>query len=60
MKINNPNGVWPTMITLYKESGEIDFDAMGRMVEWFIQNKVDGLFAVCQSSEMFFLSLKSV
>ncbi|MZQ86383.1 dihydrodipicolinate synthase family protein [Paenibacillus sp. 5J-6] len=58
MKINNPNGVWPTMITLYKESGEIDFDAMGRMVEWFIQNKVDGLFAVCQSSEMFFLSLE--
>ncbi|MEC0265292.1 dihydrodipicolinate synthase family protein [Paenibacillus anseongense] len=58
MKINNPSGVWPTMITLYKESGEIDFDAMGRMVEWFIQNKVDGLFAVCQSSEMFFLSLE--
>ncbi|WP_282936213.1 dihydrodipicolinate synthase family protein [Paenibacillus sp. RC67] len=58
MKINNPDGVWPTMITLYKESGEIDFEAMERMVEWFIQNKVDGLFAVCQSSEMFFLSLE--
>ncbi|WP_028550737.1 dihydrodipicolinate synthase family protein [Paenibacillus sp. UNC451MF] len=58
MKINNPDGVWPTMITLYKESGEIDFEAMERMIEWFIQNKVDGLFAVCQSSEMFFLSLE--
>lgn len=58
MKINNPNGVWPTMITLYKESGEIDFEAMERLIEWFIRNKVDGLFAVCQSSEMFFLSLE--
>ncbi|MDR6880952.1 dihydrodipicolinate synthase family protein [Bacillus sp. 3255] len=58
MKINNPDGVWPTMITLYKESGDIDFDAMERMIDWFIQNKVDGLFAVCQSSEMFFLSLE--
>ncbi|MGG1518188.1 dihydrodipicolinate synthase family protein [Paenibacillus oryzisoli] len=58
MKINNPYGVWPTMITLYNESGEIDYEAMGRLVEWFIHNKVDGLFAVCQSSEMFFLSLE--
>jgi 4-hydroxy-tetrahydrodipicolinate synthase len=22
------------------------------LVEWYIENKVDGLFAVCQSSEM--------
>ncbi|TVY11159.1 dihydrodipicolinate synthase family protein [Paenibacillus cremeus] len=58
MEINNPNGVWPTMITPYTESGEIDFAALERMIDWFIQNKVDGLFAVCQSSEMFFLSLE--
>lgn len=58
MKINNPNGVWPTMITPYTEAGYIDYAALERLIAWFIQNGVDGLFAVCQSSEMFFLSLE--
>lgn len=57
MKVNNPNGVWPTMVTPYTESGEIDYISLERMIEWFIKNGVDGLFAVCQSSEMFYLSL---
>ena len=52
-----PCGVWPTMITPLTDSGEIDYDALGRLVDWYIERGVHGLFAVCQSSEMFFLSL---
>lgn len=57
MKTKISNGVWPTMITPFTESNEVDYEALGRLVDWYIQNQVDGLFAVCQSSEMFYLSL---
>lgn len=53
-----PGGVWPTMVTPYKNDGSIDYDNLKKMVDWYIENKVQGLFAVCQSSEMFFLSLE--
>lgn len=52
------NGVWPTMITPFTASGEVDYVALEALVEWYISNGVQGLFAVCQSSEMFFLSLQ--
>jgi len=52
-----PGGVWPTMITPYKLDKSVDYDNLKKMVDWYIDNKVQGLFAVCQSSEMFFLSL---
>jgi 4-hydroxy-tetrahydrodipicolinate synthase len=58
MRMNISNGVWPTMVTPFTESNEIDYEALGRLVEWYLQNGVDGLFAVCQSSEMFYLSLE--
>ena len=58
MKNNIPNGVWPTMITPYTKDGNIDYGVLANMVEWYIERGVDGLFAVCQSSEMFFLTLK--
>ncbi|MDB5056161.1 MAG: dihydrodipicolinate synthetase family protein [Bacilli bacterium] len=57
MEMKISNGVWPTMITPFTESNEIDYVALERIIEWYISNQVDGLFAVCQSSEMFFLSL---
>ena len=50
-------GVWVTMVTPFKPGGrEIDYPATEKLIDWYIQNGVDGLFAVCQSSEMFFLS----
>ena len=52
------DGVWPTMITPYNENGSIDYRTLEMMVDWFVDRGVAGLFAVCQSSEMFFLSLK--
>ncbi|GCL72481.1 dihydrodipicolinate synthase family protein [Paenibacillus naphthalenovorans] len=58
MKKQISAGVWPTMVTPFTTSNEIDYHALERAIEWYIQNGVDGLFAVCQSSEMFFLSLE--
>lgn len=50
-------GVWPTMITPYQNQGRaIDFEAVAQMVEFYVRSGCEGIFAVCQSSEMFFLS----
>ena len=50
------NGVWPVMITPFTEDNKIDYDAVLRIIEWYDKESVTGIFAVCQSSEMFFLS----
>lgn len=50
------NGVWPTMITPYTEDNKVDYDAVLKIIEWYDKQGVTGIFAVCQSSEMFFLS----
>ena len=57
MQESIPNGVWPTMLTPLTDDLEVDYGALEELIEWYIANKVDGLFAVCQSSEMFYLSL---
>jgi 4-hydroxy-tetrahydrodipicolinate synthase len=49
-------GVWPTMVTPFTELNEIDYTALAGMIDWYIDKGASGLFAVCQSSEMFFLS----
>lgn len=53
-----PNGVWPVMLTPYTAQNKVDFASLERLIAWYEQQGVDGLFAVCQSSEMFFLSLE--
>ena len=58
MNNNFPSGVWPTMLTPFTEKNEVDFKALESVIEWYIKNNVDGLFAVCQSSEMICLSLE--
>ena len=52
------DGVWPTMITAFTDEDALDEAAMEALVEWYIERGVAGLFAVCQSSEMFTLSLE--
>ncbi|AEV30408.1 dihydrodipicolinate synthase/N-acetylneuraminate lyase [Sphaerochaeta pleomorpha str. Grapes] len=49
-------GCWPTMITPFTADNKIDFKGVTALVEWYIDHGCDGIFAVCQSSEMFFLS----
>ena len=46
------------MLTPFTELNEVDYGALGAMVEWYIEQGVDGLFAVCQSSEMYHLTLQ--
>lgn len=51
-------GVWPVMLTPFTDAGEIDWASLEKLVDWYIAAGVSGLFANCQSSEMFFLSQK--
>ncbi len=51
------NGIYPTMITPYK-NGRIDYTELEKLMAWYQKNGCHGVFAVCQSSEMNFLSLK--
>lgn len=52
-----PGGVYPTMITPFTEDNQIDYNAVEQLLAWY-DGKVDGVFAVCQSSEMFCLSFE--
>ena len=49
-------GIWPTMITPYTAANGIDYGAVEQLVEFYSKHKVDGIFALCQSSEMFYLT----
>lgn len=46
------------MITPFTEDMRIDYDGVLRIIEWYDRMGVDGIFAVCQSSEMFQLDVK--
>lgn len=50
------SGIYPVMITPFLKDGSIDYEAVERLTEFYIQNGCHGIFAVCQSSEMFFLT----
>ncbi|MDR3496438.1 MAG: dihydrodipicolinate synthase family protein [Ancalomicrobiaceae bacterium] len=52
------DGIVPVMITPFTDEGTIDFAGLARLVDWYVEHGADALFAVCQSSEMQFLSLQ--
>lgn len=52
-----PDGVWPVMVTPFKNDGSIDYNSLEKLVDWYIEREAAGLFAVCQSSEMFRLDV---
>lgn len=58
MTENFTGGVWPVMLTPFKDNGEVDEKGLKALVNWYIDNGVKGLFAACQSSEIFKLSLE--
>jgi 4-hydroxy-tetrahydrodipicolinate synthase len=45
------------MLTPFKPDDRIDWDGYAALIEWYIANGAEALFAVCQSSEMQLLSL---
>lgn len=53
-----PNGVYPTMITPYTADNKIDYNAVEKLINWYDEKGVAGIFAICQSSEIFYLSLE--
>ncbi len=51
-------GVIPVMLTPFDAQGGIDWEGLDRLIAWYLGHGADALFAVCQSSEMLFLSLE--
>ncbi|SNY92713.1 4-hydroxy-tetrahydrodipicolinate synthase [Cohaesibacter sp. ES.047] len=54
--LEHHSGVWPVMLTPFTDTLEIDWKSLEKLIDWYIDCGVHGLFANCQSSEMFFLS----
>lgn len=50
-------GTYPTMITPYHDDNTVDYEAVKNITNWYIEQGCTGIFAVCQSSEMIYLSL---
>ena len=48
--------VWAIAITPFTDDNKIDFKAIPKLMDWYINNGCDGVFANCQSSEMDYLS----
>lgn len=51
-------GIVAVMLTPFHEDGTIDYPGLERLTEWYLAKGVDVLFAVCQSSEMLFMTLE--
>lgn len=41
------------MLTPFQDNGSVDYDGLSRLVEFYLESGVKGLFANCQSSEMY-------
>lgn len=52
------DGVWPTMVTPFTADNRIDYAGVEQIISFYAQRGAAGIFAICQSSEMFFLSPK--
>ncbi|KVZ05812.1 dihydrodipicolinate synthase family protein [Burkholderia stagnalis] len=50
-------GIVPVMLTPFDDAGAIDYAGLEQLIEWYLAHGTDALFAVCQSSEMQFLSV---
>jgi len=49
-------GFIPVMLTPFTSTGAVDFDALSRLTDFYLQAGAAGLFANCLSSEMFELT----
>lgn len=50
--------IFTTMITPYKKDGTVDYETAEKYVDFYYNSGIDGIFAICQSSEIFYLSLE--
>ena len=51
-------GIVPVMLTPFTTDEQIDYPALAKLIDWYLEKGVDALFAVCQSSEMQLLTLQ--
>jgi len=51
-----PKGFVPVMLTPFKDNGVIDFDGLTALTEFYLSARALGMFANCQSSEMYDLT----
>lgn len=54
----NQTEVFPTMITPYHADGSIDYSTAEQYVQWYYDKGCTGIFSLCQSSEIFFMTLE--
>ena len=50
--------IFTTMITPFTKEGAVDYGTAKKYVDFYYESGIDGIFAVCQSSEIFFLTLE--
>lgn len=50
-------GIVPVMLTPFTPDNQIDYPGLAKLINWYLTQGVDALFAVCQSSEMQYLTL---
>ena len=53
-----PNGVYPVMLTPYTKDNQIDIEAVHNLVKWYADKGCNGIFSLCFSTEIYYLSLK--
>lgn len=53
-----PDGVYPTMLTPFTEDNKIDYDNVLKLLQFYSEKGCVGVFAICQSSEIFCLSFE--
>ena len=51
-------GIIPVMLTPFTPDNQIDWPGYERLIEWYLDNGAESLFAVCMSSEMHCLTLE--
>ena len=58
MTTNNtlPHGLWPVMLTAFREDGALDLSGLDVLTDWYIAAGSAGLFAVALSGEMYEMS----
>ena len=52
---NLPDGVWPVVLTPFHDDGKIDWHGYEALLDWYQTHDCAGLFAVCLSSELYYL-----
>lgn len=56
--MNYNYGAYPTMITPYAKDGSIDLETVKKYVHWYYEKGCAGIFSVCQSSEIMYLTVE--